>query len=533
MKIRLLAAFMYAFTIWFTTFGASLVQAETLVDQAVIINEIRLGGKEIELANQTKVTEYITLFNASNEVLSMDNMRIEYAKETFNKDYCESAVWSDFATSSIVGVTYLSGNIEPYSISKPIVRPLNNTGSGSIRLVDVSDPESSIVRDLVGWGPNAPCVESLTAKAPTTSSTTNNSLFRYLDCETNEPLDTNDNSKDFYVSQSNPEQLGLLYVSECTENFEENDEEVVDEPTVPVCEGLLITEILPNPNGADKGQEYIEIFNPTLNDVFLEDCILKTSASSKQYVFTVDSIIQPGEYKALYDSITGLTLANAAGGNVMLIGTNDDYTVDYPPNLKSNEAWAIIDGIWQATLTPTPGAQNSKPSVLSDVDVVQEDEELVACPAGKYRNPETNRCRNIQAVVSTLIPCKVGQIRSPETNRCRNVSSVVSGLVPCRPGQERNPDTNRCRNIEKTTSTQSKCQEGYERNTDTNRCRKKQIVNATGIEDKTNDDNAQINGIFLAAGSIGVIGYGAYEYRRDFNNLLSRIRKTFSLRVNK
>jgi hypothetical protein len=68
----------------------------------------------------------------------------------------------------------------------------------------------------------------------------------------------------------------------------------------------------------------------------------------------------------------------------------------------------------------------------------------VECEPGKYRNPETGRCRSVETA-DVLTPCKEGQYRSPETNRCRSVASAASTPAPCQPNQERNPETNRCR----------------------------------------------------------------------------------------
>lgn len=530
MNKRLLVLFLYALLLCSSVMPVYEVKAEAHEPPRLLINEVRLGGAKLALDSSIEIQEYITLYNPTDSTVELDNWRIEYAKSSFNADDCSAANWADFASTAVVGVTPLSGVIEPHAVSTPIIRQLNDSGSGSLRLVDTTIPESPVVHDSIGWGAEAPCYELAPAIAPVTNSTTTNSMIRYLDCETDQPLDTNDNSNDFYSAVSLPGLPGEIYSTTCEEIHEDTEdaEDVLVEP--PKCEGVVISEILPNPSGTDKNNEFIELHNPTQEPVLLDDCKLKTTASTKQYIFAESIELRPGEYWAMYDELTDLILPNAAGGSVMLMGTNDEFVVDYPANLNPGEAWALIDGLWQATLIPTPDNRNVlHAALLNDVEENADEEVLAPCPAGKYRNPETNRCRNIQVTSAALTPCAVGQVRNPETNRCRNIVSVVNSLVPCRAGQERNPETNRCRAVQAASTQLQPCQEGYERNPETNRCRKVVAPLATAaIPSDTEPSSPQpMNGIFLTAGVVGVLGYGAYEYRRDALNALLRIKAKF------
>jgi hypothetical protein len=76
-----------------------------------------------------------------------------------------------------------------------------------------------------------------------------------------------------------------------------------------------------------------------------------------------------------------------------------------------------------------------------------EDEALPDCPAGKFRNPETNRCKSYETLTSILAACAEGYYRNPETNRCKKITKATATLTPCKEGYERNPETNRCRQI--------------------------------------------------------------------------------------
>lgn len=509
-----------------TNLSASSVAAEEILVTPLIISEVRLGGKELSLDETTKLREYVTLYNSSESVIQLEGWRLEYAKSSFDSQYCEKDNWSDYASSTIASVTELSGDLDPKSISSPISRQLNDTGSGSLRLVYQSDSDEVAVSDLIGWGTEAPCVEAEPANPPSINSTSNSSISRYLSCEDDSPMDSNNNLKDFSSATSHPNAPSEIYQSACTQLPDDQDEQV------PSCEGIIITEIMPNPAGTDKGNEFIELYNPLDTSVHLHGCILKTTYSTKQYQFPEGEILFPGEYRAFYDSVTGLTLPNSAGGEVLLIGTVSDFLIQYPAAMKDNHSWAYIEGSWSITNQATPDEKN----VLSkEIKTIQDEEAKVlsACPPGKYRSPETNRCRNIQVVTSALTPCSLGQVRNTETNRCRNIATIVSSLVPCKAGQERNPETNRCRNVLSASTAQATCKDGYERNPETNRCRKSAIAASSSPSvgsSPENRGNGSLDYTFIIAATFVVLGYGAYEYRRDFANAVIRFKSWQAVR---
>jgi hypothetical protein len=241
-----------------------------------------------------------------------------------------------------------------------------------------------------------------------------------------------------------------------------------------------------------------------------------------------DQTIEPGEYKAFSDTVTGLVLPNstaelrlvAPDGTV--VSTTQAYT-----SPAENMAWAVIGTSWQYTNQPTPGAANV--ASLEDSEPVGDEEvsTLAPCPTGQYRNPDTNRCKLLATAASALTPCKEGQERNPETNRCRSVLSAVSSLVPCKENQERNPETNRCRAIESAEGTQKPCDEGEERNPDTNRCRKiPSAANSSGIN-KVKDVASAVAGKSVrwwvaGAAVLTALGYAVYEWRHDVVNYWHR-----------
>jgi hypothetical protein len=285
------------------------------------------------------------------------------------------------------------------------------------------------------------------------------------------------------------------------------------------CEGMTISELLPNPAGLDVGNEFIELYNSTTQPINLLGCSLQTSSSTKKYNLP-DITVPAGMYTVFSDTVTGLVLPNSAGGTAWLLSPNDELSsVTYPGGIEDDASWALIDGNWQITYTPTAAAQNVTTPIKP-------------CAAGQTRNPDTDRCQTpIVTAVATLVPCKVGQERNPDTGRCRSVGSTVSALATCKQGQERNPETNRCRAIT-SDSNVAPCDEGQERNPDTNRCRKAATGSGSTLAAVTDVPSKTVNHPkwWLAIFAIVLaLGYAIFEWRKDIGffitNLTTKIKR--------
>lgn len=288
---------------------------------------------------------------------------------------------------------------------------------------------------------------------------------------------------------------------------------------------LTITELLPNVRGSDTGREYIELYNPNDVELDISQYYLQLGSTySKSYPLPSMSIA-PKQYIAISDTISGLILPNTVA-NVRIYATQGelvDETLNYDTP-KDDESWALIDGLWRYTDQATPAAANLSRSV-SEEEPVQE-EAIAVCPVGKYRNPETNRCKIIETV-DQLKPCAVDQVRNLETNRCRSIfSAVSSSLTPCKQGQERSSETNRCRSIVTSSSASLKpCAPGQERSPETNRCRKKVAESNLGkIVEEDASQVAQFSDGFLVAG-VAIAGFGGYALWEWRTEALSAIRR--------
>jgi hypothetical protein len=523
MKGRLLVVIGFVSAIILPIFPAHVSADTASPISKVLITEVKLGGDSFSQGiNQPKdPQEFITLYNQSNTDINLTGWILEYAKPTYDKNFCSDSNWIAHSISGSASQTALSGILKAGQTSTPVARALTDNTSGSLHLVDFSDKNNPAIQDLVGWGSGAPCSEAAVATTPSNGK----SIKRYLDCN-NSPIDTGDNSKDFAANQPpSPGTLNNPYQNTCQQDDAASSTPESSQPTS-TCDGVIISEILPNPAGADTGNEFIELYNPTSGAISLQGCSLQTTGSSK--VSNLTTSLQPGEYHAFYSSETGLTLHNSAGGTVWLLSPSTELqAITYPVNQDDDVSWALINNSWQLTYQATPNAEN----VLQPTK---------PCPEGEIRNSDTGYCNSIATLTtSNLSACKEGQERNPETNRCRAIvaasaaksaaSKSSSGLTPCKAGQERNPTTNRCKSIVVTASASLKpCPAGQVRNSTTNRCRKSTSASAAklaNIKDIatgsiTNNPHWWLAG-FAAAGATS---YGVYEWRQEVWQSLSKIK---------
>ncbi|MCA9337856.1 lamin tail domain-containing protein [Candidatus Saccharibacteria bacterium] len=469
------------------SFALPLVPVAVHADSAgtsVVISEVVAG------TSASAGQEIVELYNNSTNTIDVSGWKIIFV----------SSSGSQKELTTLSG-TMLAGEVlllasPSYPLAAEVVDGSFADGSLTYNGHIMVQDQSLQIIDIVGWG-SALSYEG----APTATLSGGKALERYAGCEAG-LIDTGNNSQDFFVDQvPTPGVLALQTKASCAAGGTD-------------CSVVIISEVLPNPAGSDTGNEFIELHNPTTAPVDLYGCSLVLG--SDVFAFAPGTILEAGEYKAFYDGTTGLTLPNSAGGTVSLVSDTHEYIMQYPGGLADNIAWVVIDDVWQPTSQATPSETN----VIQIVAAGQGADELEACPEGKYRNPETNRCKTIES--NELQACDEGQERNPETNRCRKISASGSTLTPCDPGEERNAETNRCRKVAGATSLTA-CQPGYERNPETNRCRK--VTTATGALTNTavaaqNPVSYPVFGVTTAL----AMGYGLFEYRHDIKNWFTRLR---------
>jgi hypothetical protein len=289
---------------------------------------------------------------------------------------------------------------------------------------------------------------------------------------------------------------------------------------------LLITELLPNPSGDDTAGEFIELYNPNTTEVALNDYRLNIGPNfDKQFMLPTDIMVPAKSYIVIYSKLGYFTLVNTTSR--VQLADDTGVVVDQSPSYAdaaNDMAWALVDDTWQYTNQPTPGAENVA-SVTEEESVSTSTTVLAPCGEGKYRNPLTNRCRNIDTDAAVLAACDADEYRNPDTNRCRKI--VTATLAACDPGEERNPATNRCRNILAAATTLAACKEGQERNPDTNRCRAVKSA-AAGTKEPyavvatATPASVRIGWVVAGVAAAAALGYGAYEWRSEIGAFLRK-----------
>jgi hypothetical protein len=290
---------------------------------------------------------------------------------------------------------------------------------------------------------------------------------------------------------------------------------------------VIVTELLPNPDGDDNGNEFIEFYNPNTLPVDLTHHVFYVNGSeTKTHRFLPGTVIEATSYLVIYnkDSTPSFTLTNSTGSLALSLSTGDSVVAvpDYI-DAKTGESWALIGGEWQYTTILTPGGDN-RPSVYGQGEIGIG---LTDCGEGRERNPATNRCRNIPSS-SSLQPCKEGQYRSEDTNRCRSIAlAAASVLKPCADNQFRNPATNRCKNIASSDDL-ADCGEGRERNPTTNRCRNvlgASVVSKADFAVEPIADGAVAFVGWWALGGVAAlaIGYATWEWRQEIRRYVTAL----------
>lgn len=308
--------------------------------------------------------EFVEIYNASDELVSADNLKLQYKTAT-------GTTWNP--------KTSLSGDLQPrgrYLISTAglvesadIFRSSLGLAASGGHLRLVKDEAEPTEYDQIAWGQAASA-----QTAPMPAPDKDQSMKRRLD-EDGRFIDTNDDSQDFTLSLNpSPERSEPLKTN--------NNSEPKDQPAASPSRNysstssetgsakakrsgpfasIKITELMIDPDKplTDAEDEFIELYNPNAEAVDLEDYRLETGMKFS-YGFTLPAItLKPGEYLALYSLDTNLTLSNSEGQAQLLDPSGQVmFSVPAYTKAKPNTSWALVGEQWQWTTEPTPGQPN-------------------------------------------------------------------------------------------------------------------------------------------------------------------------------
>jgi hypothetical protein len=475
-------------------------------------------------------SEFVELYNQSDVAIDVTGWKIQYSSATGTSVLTKATLEGAISARGFLLAATSSFQTEQATTADVDLGSGFSGTAGRVRVVNSSNE----VIDALSYGATALSSEGTPATAPSSGE----SLKRETDADTLF-TDDDENSTDFAVSDSPFAQGGGVEEIEpdptdvCPATPEIDLEvpagyiidefgECVEEPVVLTDKVLYITELLANAAGSDTGNEFIEIYNPNDEPIGLDGYTLFVGPNyEKSYSFPSNLEISAHQYLAFYNSEVKFTLVNSSSRAKLVApaGNMVSETESYQ-DPGDGMSWSLIDDKWVMTEKATPDAANE--FIITQEEAGTTSSARLPCPAGKFRNPATNRCKNIASSTSSRAPCATNQTRNPVTNRCKKISSTSSSLTPCKVGQVRNAETNRCRKIEVAASAKP-CQPGYERNSETNRCRKVKTSNSNFKEP------AAINPINLDARIVTLLlimtgGYAAYEYRADISNFYNRLR---------
>lgn len=488
------------------------VQAAVAANSPALITEVQTGGDTIS-------QEFIELHNQQNTSLTLDGWQLQYISASGKTTIPLVTLQGILAPNGDALISYAGylANADA-TFTESSGSGLLAASAGHVQLLD--NAQNQI--DCISWGSSASAITGCdTAK---TAPLSGQSIQR--------PVTDGIYDRALGVviaSPPNPHGGGLFLP----------DPPPVDPPGAPndpagaTYPALQITELLPDPAApqADASDEFIELYNPTNTPVNLGDYTLLTGLNNTYHFRLPVTTLAPHQYKAFYSRDTGLSLSNTSSKAQLLApdGSVLSNTVAYE-NIGEGEAWALIDNTWQITRQPTPDMANilvaPEGQGSHDTSTSTDPTAEISCPEGKYRNPATNRCKNIEASSASLA-CDPGQVRNPATNRCRSTSATVATTTTCQSGYERNPDTNRCRKIATTSTSITACKQGYERNPETNRCRKAALTSTShdsSSGDTTHSTLSKLTAKIIIGIVIVTIAYAIYEYRQEMTRLLMRLR---------
>jgi len=511
------------------------------VSENLVISLVQTSGSSSGTASQ----EMVLVYNSSSEDIDITGWCLAYSSAanglTFSELVCVeppdefTEIWitansrASFATSEFVDENI--GFVPDFIFSSGLA-----ASGGHLILRDFTNAEV----DRVGWG-GAVLPEGDASLAHSAGEV----LSRNLSLD---DIDTDDNSVDFSSQVLVDPVVSGLYEVEVTidvcpnidgqqltipEGYEKLDGQELCSEIFYEDAAILVTELLINAPSFDTGQEFIELYNPNDVEIDLSGYEIQLGPSYSK-TFEISGItILPGQYIAFSDLESGLTLPNSAASiRVIAPAGNIVSETDVYPTSDDDVSWSLVDDLWIFTNQITRQAVN-KPFLLPAVDEILGVTSVFApCPAGKFRNPATNRCKNIETSSSQLALCTAGQTRNPATNRCISTTSATSQLAPCGPDQFRNPATNRCKKVSSASEALAPCAEGKERNPETNRCRNTAVASLTSsgglptVEDvAVENTSGSINWPLILLAVIGAGGYMAYEWRSELSHKVSGFRK--------
>ena len=285
------------------------------------------------------------------------------------------------ANGQYVLLSASGGNTCGAAVTAKLSLSLNDSG-GFLQVVQNSLSGSSLVQtagDSVSWSSGVNSTEGMISKVPSGASAPNGAFYRYQNPSVGasylwQPADIDPiNSCQLNVmiaSVSSPvSTIGLIAGTAppaTIVSLADDTEETATAGALPPADvGLAapqINELLPNPvePQTDSEDEFIELYNSNEAAFDLTGFKLQTGTTSLHtYNFPAGTSLAPKSFTTFHSVDTNLSLSNS-GGEARLLDPagNVISQADAYPKAPDGQSWALANGKWYWTTTPTASEAN-------------------------------------------------------------------------------------------------------------------------------------------------------------------------------
>ncbi len=340
-----------------------LAHGDSVFTPSLIISEIKIKN------DTTGYNEFIELYNADVTSIDLNKFTIEYYNSPAPSESDQPVKQAIVADGLLAPAQTVVLASDKQQIADSLDLPFSSLSDsgGFIRLRD----QEGNAHDEFAWTSTSSLAIAPIVLLSTSTSNKNKSFTRALD-EQGSPVLVNPS---WQLSAPSPQSFALLEAPKAEPENEEataepasNDTPVPETTTQPeVIETnpallpLQLTELLPNPAppASDSTDEFIELYNPNDEAIDLSGYRLQ-SGNSFSYNYTFEpGTLGPHEYKAFYVLETGVLLANS-GGRARLLDSSGKIISETSiyDSADEGQAWALVNGTWQWTTSPTPGTVN-------------------------------------------------------------------------------------------------------------------------------------------------------------------------------
>jgi hypothetical protein len=337
----------------------------------LVINQIQATG-----GSGHTTDDFIEIYNPTDHAIDLQGMRLVKRTQAGTTDTLIKS-WTDSVQVPAKGYyLWANSNFSTISITPDITTSASIADDNGIALRSGPNDTGAIV-DAVAWG------SATNTFVETTAFATNPVAGQVLTRAGG--ADTDNNSTDFSLGSPSPHNLSMSPVpnpeptptppQDQTPNPPDQNQNQDITPAQNSSGGgnvlnysnaVVISEFLPNPDGPDDGEEWVELYNSSSSPVDLsgwklDDESKDGSIGSTAYTIPAGTSLAGLSYLAIDLPNASFALNNTGGDSVRLISPDKTLvqTVSYTGNVKVDTTYARkTDGSYAWSSIPTKGTAN-------------------------------------------------------------------------------------------------------------------------------------------------------------------------------